>query len=156
MIMQQRLIDLIDQSETIYTGTPWFGPSWLETLERIPATAFSFHLEKGPSIAGLLLHVLAWRKYVIQKLQGEDEYELNPDQDWPDATGINWEVLIREFADSQQELLEALSDFEASMLDDIVPGRGYTWGFMIQGLINHDVYHMAQVNLLAKQLIETP
>lgn len=154
MIMQQRLIDLIDQSENLYTGTPWFGPSWLETLERIPSSAYAFKLDKGPTIAGSLMHVIAWRKYVILKVQGEEDYELAPDEDWPDPANTQWEDLIREFADTQQELLEALADFEAIMLDDIVPGRGYTWGFMIQGLINHDVYHMAQINLLAKQCLE--
>lgn len=153
MTHAQRMIDLIDQLETIYTGSPWFGPSWLETLSRVPQDAHTFRLQAGPSIAGSLLHVVAWRIFVTRKLQGQESYELSPDADWPAAAeALDWESLIHTFAESQRELLEALTEFPDSMLDEEVPGRGYSWAFMIQGLVNHDVYHMAQINLLVRQL----
>jgi len=148
----QRLLDLIDQLETIYAGTPWFGPTWLETLERISPQALELRLPQGPSVIGSLFHVTAWRIFVTRKLQGQEDHDLGPDKDWPAAgEEPDWDALLHTFADSQRELLEALTEFPATLLDDPVPGRGYSWAFMLQGLIQHDVYHMAQINLLARQ-----
>lgn len=148
----RRLLDLIDQVETIYSGTPWFGPSWMDTLERIGPEGPRRRVPRGPDIAGSLFHVTAWRIFVTRRLQGQEHYDLSPDDDWPQGQeSPDWEALVHTFADSQRELLEALAEFPASMLDEEVPGRGYSWAFMLQGLIQHDVYHMAQINLLARQ-----
>jgi uncharacterized damage-inducible protein DinB len=155
MRQQERIIDLIDQVDNLFSGSPWFGPSWMETLERIPSDAVNFSLEKGASIAGLLGHVVAWRRYVAQKLQGEDEFDLLPGTDWPtepvDERG--WQELVRQMVDLQQEIMEGLSDLPSTTLDEQVPGRSYSWAFMIQGVIDHDVYHLGQVNLLLKQVL---
>ncbi len=151
MTSLQRITQLIDQLDSLFSGSPWFGPSWQETLERIPVEAAGFGLPGSPSIAGSLAHVIAWRTFVIRKLQGQEDHDLKPGEDWPDFASEDWQKLVRRFLSSQDELLDALTEFPASMLDDNVPGRGYSWGFMIQGLVDHDVYHMAQINLLRKQ-----
>lgn len=152
---QQRLIDLIDQIENLFNGSPWFGPSWIETLEKVPSDDVNYRLEKGASIAGLLGHVVAWREYVARKLQGQEDFEITPGTDWPSGVldDKGWQDLVRRFVDIQQELLEGLSEFPSSMLDDKVSGREYSWAFMLQGIIDHDAYHLGQVNLLLKQVL---
>lgn len=151
MTSMQRITNLIDQLDTLFSGSPWFGPSWQETLERIPLEAVDFGLPGSPTIAGTLAHVISWRTFVIRKLQGQEDHDLKPGEDWPPTGEADWQKLVRSFLSSQDELLDSLAEFPASMLEDNVPGRGYSWGFMIQGLIDHDVYHMAQINLLRKQ-----
>lgn len=152
MKSMQRITHLIDQLDTLFSGTPWFGPSWQETLGLVPAESADFGLSGGPTIAASLAHVISWRTFVIRKLQGQEDHDLKPGEDWPETTGADWQKLVRQFLSSQDELMDALSEFPASMLEDQVPGRGYSWAFMIQGLIDHDVYHMAQINLLRKQI----
>lgn len=151
----QRLIDLIDQLENVFNGSPWFGPSWIETLEKVPADAVNFRLGKGASIAGLLGHVVTWREYVARKLQGQEDFEITPGNDWPagELEEKGWQDLVRRFVEIQQELLEGLSEFPSSMLDDNLSGREYSWAFMLQGIIDHDAYHLGQINLLLKQVL---
>lgn len=151
MTSMQRITHLIDQLDTLFSGTPWFGPSWQETLERIPPEAVGYGQPGSPTIPDSLAHVIAWRTFVIRKLQGQEDHDLRPGEDWPTSGAEDWHKLVRSFLSSQDELIDALTEFPASMLDDNVPGRGYSWGFMIQGLVDHDVYHMAQINLLRKQ-----
>ncbi|MBK7342902.1 MAG: DinB family protein [Saprospiraceae bacterium] len=158
MARQQRILDLIEQLENLFNGSPWFGPTWIETLEKIPSEAVNFRLSKGASIAGLLGHVVAWREYVARQLQGQEDVDLLPGADWPVDTvdDRKWQDLVKQLVGLQQELLEGLSELPASMLDETVPGRAYTWAFMIQGLIDHDAYHLGQINLLLKQVLPDP
>ncbi len=151
---QKQMIDLIDQLENLFNGSPWFGPSWIETLEKVPSEEVNFRLQKGASIAGLLGHVVAWREYVARKLQGQEEFEIVPGTDWQASVldEKEWQDLVRKFVDIQQELLEGLSEFPSSMIDEKVPGREYSWSFMLQGIIDHDAYHLGQINLLLKQV----
>ncbi len=152
------MMDLISQVDNLFSGSPWFGPSWMETLEKIPSDAVNYRLEKGASIAGLLGHVVAWREYVAQKLQGHEEFELLPGDDWPQSPvdDSGWQELVRKMVDLQQELMEGLAELPSAELDEKVPGRDFSWGFMIQGIIDHDAYHLGQINLLLKQVLPTP
>lgn len=156
MHRQQQIIDLIDQLENLFSGSPWYGPTWMESLERIPVARANYQLAHGASLAGILGHVVAWRAFVAGKLGGDEDFELEPGMDWPDGPvdDQGWQGLIRELIRTQEDLLEALTEFPASRLEEQVPGRDYHWRFMIQGLIDHDVYHLGQINLLAKQIIE--
>ena len=155
MNRQERMIDLIDQMENMFSGHPWYGQTWIESLERIPVDRINFRLAKGPSIASLLEHVVIWREYVVSKLHGDPSAHMEPGKDWPEEeiSDTAWQELVRRLVESQQELLEGLSELPASELQETVPGLAYSWNFMLQGLIDHDAYHLGQINLLTKQVI---
>lgn len=152
MSTSRRIRELTEQLEAVYDGQPWYGPSWEESLRKISPEWALRKPAHGPSIAGMLLHVVAWRTYATRKLQGQEDYELDPGQDWLEVgEETEWESVVRTFAASQRDLMEAIHEFPATMIDAAVPGRGYSWFFLLQGLVQHDIYHMAQINLLARQ-----
>lgn len=149
------MIDLIDQLENMFSGHPWYGQTWIESLERIPVEHINYRLAVGPSIASLLGHVVAWREYVVSKLHGDQNTHMEPGADWSqeDLSDSAWQALVRRLVESQQELLEGLAELPATELHETVPGLAYSWNFMLQGLIDHDAYHLGQINLLAKQIM---
>ena len=54
---------------------------------------------------------------------------------------------------SQEELINELDKRDDDeFLEDIVPGRDYTYYDMLHGIINHDLYHTGQIMILKKAL----
>ena len=49
-----------------------------------------------------------------------------------------------------EELMEKLKNMEDSMLLEGVPGRSYNFFFLLTGIVNHSLYHLGQIKLLAK------
>ena len=99
------------------------------------------------TIAQQLAHMGAWRDFVAAKLKGEEkEIEVNSSDDWP--SGRDWGKVVTDFRQSQTAILEALDQFDPGRLQEVVPGRKYTFAFMIQGLIHHDYYHFGQASAM--------
>ncbi len=42
-----------------------------------------------------------------------------------------------------------------SILEDPVPGRNHNFRFLIEGMIQHDIYHLGQIGLMAKLKTES-
>ncbi len=105
---------------------------------------------KGRSILRLARHMLAWRTYVLHKLQGDDDFDIdmNSEADWPTDDAMAWPDVLEAFRNNQNQLLDALKSFPETHLDAHVPGRNYTFRFMLEGMGQHDVYHLGQIALL--------
>jgi len=53
---------------------------------------------------------------------------------------------------TQMEILELLDTKSDSWLYEFVLGKDYTNEYMISGAIQHDIYHLGQINLIYSQL----
>jgi hypothetical protein len=49
------------------------------------------------------------------------------------------------------ELLEAVSSFSESRLDETVPGASYSFYNMLHGLVQHDLYHAGQIAIMKRK-----
>ena len=107
------------------------------------------HVYNGAhSASELVMHMAAWRNFVIRKLQGEDTYEVSEQANFPSPTA--WSQALDFLLISQENLLSALSVFPENKLEDTVPGRSYSYAIMLYGIIHHDLYHLGQIRLLTK------
>ncbi len=97
------------------------------------------------SAAQLTAHITAWRNFALQKLTGNNEYDItdNSSEDWPDAN--NWSVVISDFQSCHKNLLSAIDQFPADQWNNSVPGRNYSFIYLITGIIEHDYYHYGQI-----------
>ncbi len=96
--------------------------------------------------------MLAWRRYVIAIVLTGVHQEVPDQENFPkisDYSDEYWQGLLEDFAESQKELLAIWQDFELD-LAAASPKSGYTWGDIFNGIINHDVYHLGQINFLQK------
>jgi uncharacterized damage-inducible protein DinB len=155
--MNPQTTHLSQQLAASYDGEPWHGSS-LQTILAGVTTDIAF-VKPAPlpySIANLVAHITQWRIFVAEKLKDNAAFaiELNSPEDWPEqAPGAEaWSELLAKLAHSQADLLAQLAIFPDSRLTDQVPGKRYSYLGIIEGLINHDVYHAGQIALLKKLL----
>ena len=133
---------------------PFFGSGLTQSLDRIPEA--DLHRRVGHrTIAQSLEHMLAWRYDLIKRLHDEprEPIELNSPRDWPDPQGRTKASYLTEFAATAERLKEGLAKFDESTLGDILnPNYNYTNVEVLEGGVQHDIYHLGQINLLAALL----
>ena len=141
----------LHQYNNLHRSKPWFGRGLEESLEEIPAS--DYHRPVGHrTIAGLCLHALAWRYDFIKRITDtpREKIELDTDRDWPEASSYGKAYFLSEFARTKTEILAALEAFDYGKADDLIhPDYDYTWTHILEGGVQHDIYHLGQINLLA-------
>ena len=141
------------QLEYAFEGPAWHGPPIRKVLSGISTGNMLNNYQDSHNIAELIEHMTAWRIFVIKKLQGDQEYDVSDAENFvsirePNAARL--EEAIKKLEDSQQELLRLIRALPDEKLLDIVPLRKYDFYVLIQGIIQHDLYHLGQIILLAK------
>lgn len=147
------------QLETTYHGPAWFGDSLRQKLDTVRAEeAFAVPLPGLHSVAQITAHLLTWRRVLAARLRGEDGYpvELNSAEDWQDNALLRergWPTLFTELAANQSELLVRLATLNDSWLA-LPHNKDYSCGFLLEGVIQHDIYHIGQIGLVLAALKE--
>ncbi len=142
---------LIQQLKTSLDGQPWLGNSVNEVLDRVKDPNAN---NGGNSIGMILEHMVAWRKYTLEKIQGNERYqiEINSVQDWNKGKSYSLEAFSQirnDLNTNQKDLLVALKDKSDDWLLLKLPGYDkYTFGQLLEGIIQHDIYHCGQIAIL--------
>lgn len=143
----------------VFSGTPWYGDSLMAKLNiinfqfvnEVPAYATN-------SIAKIVRHIINWKILAIEKLKDNSDFEiaLNTEDDWPHIVvhnGEEWEKLLLKLNDSHEAIINLLSKIEDDeYLKKEVFGHAYDFQFLIEGIIQHDIYHAGQIALVYKQV----
>lgn len=147
---------ILAQLHDVYAGSPWYGKPVRVILNEIePTKAGLVPGGSEHSVFQIAAHMLTWRVFVAEKLQGNDAFKVvvNSEQDWGsgrDETPASWSALISEFDKNQVLLVKSIGNFPESRLDDTVPGKSYNFRHLIEGIIHHDIYHAGQIVSTAK------
>jgi uncharacterized damage-inducible protein DinB len=151
--MQSKLEYIIKDLKECFDGKPWYGDSVMKKLDTIDWHIVNDQVYGTKSIAVLLRHIINWRVFVIKKLKGDADYDIIIDElnDW-DQIKINhekeWGQLKQEIRETQKEILELLVNCNNDLLDELVPGKKYTFGPILQSISQHDIYHLGQIAML--------
>lgn len=144
---------IADQLHRAYHGKAWHGPALRELLRGVTAKQASVRPLRGAhSIWELVLHITAWKRAVLRRMQGK-ALSLSPAENFPPmpkATPANWKRTLADLRKAQDDLHCAISALPDSRLRRIVPGKRYALYFMLHGLVQHDLYHAGQIALLKK------
>ena len=154
---QDRIKELMSLMGSCFDGTPWHGESVMEKLDSVKFEFVNKTVNGSNSIGLLANHMVQWRLFVIEKLNGNAEFDimLNTKEDWPDTNIRNdddWKELIQKLQQTQTKILEILSEKHDSFLAEKTPGKKYSNLELLEGIVHHDVYHSAQIGLLNSQL----
>lgn len=139
-----------------WDGPMWHGTNLKETLKGIDAAkAFRKPAAGAHNIYELVMHMYCWRKFVYEHLNGNADFkvEINSAFDWPVEYGTtpdDWQKALDILEKSQAQLLEAFAKFDDAQLDEPMHGRKFSWYDFVHGLIQHDIYHSAQIAILKK------
>ncbi len=143
-----------DQYRVLHGKMPMFGTGVEESLDPIPEE--DFHRPVGHrTIAQLIGHIVAWRRNSALRFQRlpRPRIELGSPEDWPDYSGKSKAELLAELAETRDLMLHAVAAFDYATLEEqIHPDYYYHYRHALDGAIQHDIYHLGQINLLASLL----
>lgn len=160
--MNQRIEKLTASLEESFQGEPWLGESVMSKLKSIDWQFVNVQLPgSANSIAILVQHILNWRQLAIEKLNGNLAYdiEMNSQEDWTTVviqSSSEWDQLLGSLQDSQSQILAKLrAQTDDQFLDTITSGRSYSFEYLLEGIVQHDLYHLGQVGLLYRYALGT-
>lgn len=144
-----------DQLRRSFEGRAWHGPAVMEILKGVTARqAAARPIGNAHSIWELVLHMTAWHRAVLARLQG-GLGRVSAARNFPAVTDTGeaaWRRAIEELRHSHAEIMASVNALPKSRLSETVRGKKYTLEFMLHGLIQHDLYHAGQMALLKKAL----
>ncbi len=146
---------LADQLRRAHQGEAWHGPSLRETLAGVTAEmAGARPVPQAHTIWELVRHIAAWLPAVGRRLEGES-VELPAAEDWPAAGDSNeaaWQNALAALDRETNRLQETISKLPEESLRKGVTGANYSVRFMLEGVIQHHLYHAGQIALLKKMV----
>jgi len=136
-------------------GEAWHGPALKPLLKDISAEQASRAPVVGRhSILQLVLHIAYWEEIELRRFLGETvNAPLNTPDDWPSnrsVTDKEWQAVLSRLEASHTALRKAIEACSDEQLKQQVPGRNHDNYTLLQGTVDHCVYHTAQIALLKK------
>jgi uncharacterized damage-inducible protein DinB len=138
-------------------GEAWHGPALKPLLKDVTAEQASQDPKMGQhSILQLVLHIAYWEEVVLRRLHGEIvDAPLNSPDDWPSnrkASAADWQAVLARLEKSHNDMLKAIEECSEETLLKTVPGRNFDNYILLHGIIDHCVYHSAQIALIKRSL----
>lgn len=155
--MNNRIKSLADALEVTLQGRPWYGkPVYTLLDEADPGRVFLSPAPGAHRAIDILYHMVTWATFVLHRVEGNEVYDQAAMEqlDWReiDPSVHGWEEGIAELVATHQQILAHLREKDDSFLEQKVDFREYNFHFLINGLMQHNIYHAGQVAYLAKQL----
>jgi len=139
--------------KSTYNGAAWHGSSIVEILNIITVRQAFQSSEHIHRICELVQHITAWRIFAIKRLEGDQHYDVSQNENWK-AFSIkdkrSWETVKSDLEQSQFDLIKALEKISDDLLIEEVDGKAYDYYTLIHGVIQHDLYHLGEIALLAR------
>lgn len=141
--------------EDIYDGDPWIDVTLQGTLKNISAAKAAKKISPDRnSIWQIVNHLISWRENVLQRVQGK--MITTPDNNYftgiIDTSDAAWQSTLKRLENSQQQWITFLANFNESEFDKIYPNNNMSYYDHVNGIIQHDAYHLGQIVLLSKLL----
>lgn len=155
--MNKEMQSIIRNLQNTLEGQPWYGRPVYEMLDEIdPAIAYKKPNENSHSLIELLYHMLIWAEFSLHRLKGEKEKDMAAFEslDWReiDPAVHTWKKGLKEYKETHAGIISILETKDDTFLKEIVDYRNYNVRFLLNGLIQHNIYHLGQVAYVHKLL----
>lgn len=152
---------IIKQLIDIQNGKIWIGSSYKSKLNTIDESkVFERPMVDMHSIAEIISHLTLWRQEAILKIQtGKGSKTDDCEENWlpnEKLKTIGWSSIKSAYENSLTQLIDLLKhkndDFlEQEYYDTDFKGN-YTYSFLLNGMLHHDIYHLGQLGIIIKYL----
>ncbi|SHM95887.1 DinB superfamily protein [Chitinophaga jiangningensis] len=142
-----------DSLERLYNGEPWIGVTFKEHLIRVDADTAVKRFRDSNCIWQIVNHIIWWHQRVDRFLHNEAPEQDGdlPDFYLPENHGPdNWHGALGRLEHSFGTTAATIRKFPEAELFDTLPGTDNQAIYYMQGLIDHDAYHLGQIVLLHK------
>jgi len=155
--MNKEIQYITKQLQTLYNGDPWFGRAMKKILAEIDPAAALQRPNDQHSMLEILYHIINWREFTISRLQAGNDKTVQyfDENDWKQLDHSDdslWKKGLQLLEDSQELLLTLLGNLPEDILNNQVADREYNYRFLLQGIIQHDIYHLGQIAYVKKLL----
>ncbi len=155
--MNQEIQSIINRIETVNSGEPWFGRAVFIIMEEVdPAKVFEKPNGAPHSLIDLLYHMITWADFTLKRLEKDTIRDLKAAEelDWRkiDPKQHSWKKGLKEFKAIHKKIVSLLKKKEDEFLNEKVDYRKYNYRFLLNGMIEHNIYHLGQIAYLKKTL----
>jgi uncharacterized damage-inducible protein DinB len=144
--------------EKVLSGDPWYGNAVYPIIEQVSfEAAFEKPDHATHNIAEIVLHMLAWTEEVMDRMNGMTA-GLPSSGDWPPTGNPDeqkWQNYVDDLKLVNVNLLGLICDFPEEQWNEPVNdernpelGTGVTYEELVNGLIQHHIYHSGQIAIL--------
>jgi hypothetical protein len=156
--MNTEIQSIITCLETVLDGQPWFGRAVYEMLgETNEEKVMIKPNQSGHTLLELLYHMNTWADFTLKSLETGKITDITTVEklDWRSLDpGVHtWKKGMSDFQKTHESIIKILRDKDDDFLKEIVEHRKYNFRFLLNGLIQHDIYHVAQIAYINKFLV---
>jgi uncharacterized damage-inducible protein DinB len=155
--MNREILLITEQLKDVYNGEPWFGRSVHEILKEVDESIVFEKPSGQHSILELLWHMITWKEFTISRLRDENDKSLKyfENLDWRTLDHSDktlWQQGLQRFSELHNELVEVIPQQKDELLSKKINERNYDFRKLLNGVIQHDIYHLGQIAYLKKLL----
>ena len=157
-MMNREILLIAEQLKDAYDGEPWFGRSLNEILNEIDTEIIFEKPEGQHSIVELLWHMITWKEFTISRLRNDENKPVKyfEENDWRELGHSDktlWQQGLQRFSKLHNELLEVvIRQQKDEILSQRVNDRKYDFRKLLNGIVQHDIYHLGQIAYIKKML----
>ena len=156
--MNQETQYIIKSFESTLSGQPWFGRAVYEILGEVEESKASTKPNGTEhSMLDLIWHMNTWAEFTLGAVENRTVEEMKKIEanDWRaiDPKVHTWKKGIEQLKATHGKIIELLKQKEGdAFLKDIVTNRQYNFRFLLNGLVQHNIYHLGQIAYIKKML----
>jgi uncharacterized damage-inducible protein DinB len=155
--MNSAINNIINSLQDVNSGKPWFGRAVYEILNEVDEKKVSIKPNNSEhSLLELLYHMITWADFTLKRIEKDKINDLAAAEelDWRiiNPKLHTWKKGLTEFKAIHKKIIGLLQKKDDSFLKEIVDYRKYDFEFLLNGLIQHDIYHLGQIAYLNKML----
>ena len=155
--MNKEVQSIIRRIENVNSGEPWFGRAVFVILEEVDAKKVAIKPNGTEhSIMELLYHMITWADFTLKRIEKNNKMDMAAFEkmDWRELNPKlhSWKKALAEFKAINKKIIALLDKKDDDFLLEIVDYRKYNYRFLLNGMIEHSIYHLGQVAYLNKML----
>jgi len=155
--MNTEIQTIIRQLQEVLNGQPWYGKSVYELLGEVNRDLqYITPTGNSHSLVDLLYHMITWAEFTQKRIEKEpiDDMDAFNKLDWRpiDPDKHNWQPGVAALKAAHQKIIELLQTKDDSFLNEPVDYRTYDFRYLLNGLIQHNIYHLGQIAYVNKLL----
>lgn len=156
--MKRNLIkSIVWQLQDNLDGSNWLDESFMKKIGGInEKLVFHRPIPEVHSIAELVGHIIIWRTESMKKLRGiKSSLTMESPENWrtnEELREIGWQKLKSDLFSSQIDLINLIENKTDDFLEENQYAPGYSFHYITEGLIHHDIYHLGQIGITIKLL----
>ena len=155
--MNREIQSIIHRIENVNSGEPWYGRAVFVILEEVDAKkVYTKPNNTEHSLIELLYHMITWADYTLKRIEKDKTNELAAAEelDWRiiNPKVHTWKKGLAEFKTIHKKIITLLNKKDDDFLLEIVDYRKYNFRFLLNGMIEHNIYHLGQIAYLKKML----